>query len=60
MFRWLLGIVQSVLPRNACRAIIILVKAGAPVDQTIDHLSQYLEKGDCIIDGGNEWYERTM
>ncbi|KAF4354407.1 hypothetical protein F8388_027341 [Cannabis sativa] len=33
--------------------------AGAPVDQTIKTLSAYLEKGDCIIDGGNEWYENT-
>ncbi|KAL6987501.1 Oxidoreductases acting on the CH-OH group of donors With NAD(+) or NADP(+) as acceptor [Sarracenia purpurea var. burkii] len=41
------------------RVIIILVKAGAPVDQTIKTLSVYLEKGDCIIDGGNEWYENT-
>lgn len=41
------------------RSIIILVKAGAPVDQTIQTLSQYMEPGDCIIDGGNEWYENT-
>ncbi|KAH7298853.1 hypothetical protein KP509_25G061600 [Ceratopteris richardii] len=41
------------------RAIIILVKAGAPVDQTIDTLSKFMEPGDCIIDGGNEWYENT-
>ncbi|RVX06205.1 6-phosphogluconate dehydrogenase, decarboxylating 3 [Vitis vinifera] len=41
------------------RVIIMLVKAGAPVDQTIKTLSGYLEKGDCIIDGGNEWYENT-
>ena len=41
------------------RVIIMLVKAGAPVDQTIKTLSVYLEKGDCIIDGGNEWYENT-
>ncbi|XLS91931.1 hypothetical protein HN51_067939 [Arachis hypogaea] len=41
------------------RVIIMLVKAGAPVDQTIKTLSTYLEKGDCIIDGGNEWYENT-
>lgn len=41
------------------RVIIMLVKAGAPVDQTIKTLSAYLEKGDCIIDGGNEWYENT-
>ncbi|XP_074274758.1 6-phosphogluconate dehydrogenase, decarboxylating 1 [Silene latifolia] len=41
------------------RVIIMLVKAGAPVDATIETLSVYLEKGDCIIDGGNEWYENT-
>ncbi|MCD9644015.1 hypothetical protein HAX54_031973 [Datura stramonium] len=41
------------------RVIIILVKAGLPVDQTIKTLSAYMEKGDCIIDGGNEWYENT-
>ncbi|KAK9707084.1 hypothetical protein RND81_07G171300 [Saponaria officinalis] len=41
------------------RVIIMLVKAGAPVDATIKTLSDYLEKGDCIIDGGNEWYENT-
>ncbi|KAL4185782.1 hypothetical protein AMTRI_Chr10g232410 [Amborella trichopoda] len=41
------------------RVVIMLVKAGAPVDQTIQTLSTYMEKGDCIIDGGNEWYENT-
>eukprot|EP00271_Cylindrocystis_brebissonii_P017829 TRINITY_DN47_c0_g1_i3.p1 TRINITY_DN47_c0_g1~~TRINITY_DN47_c0_g1_i3.p1 ORF type:complete len:487 (+),score=108.58 TRINITY_DN47_c0_g1_i3:240-1700(+) len=41
------------------RCVIILVKAGAPVDQTIDVLSGFMEPGDCIIDGGNEWYENT-
>ncbi|RXH89736.1 hypothetical protein DVH24_032093 [Malus domestica] len=41
------------------RVVIMLVKAGVPVDQTIKTLSVYLEKGDCIIDGGNEWYENT-
>ncbi|KAM7267657.1 hypothetical protein ACFE04_009823 [Oxalis oulophora] len=41
------------------RVIIMLVKAGSPVDQTIKTLTQYMEKGDCIIDGGNEWYENT-
>ncbi|CAI0451272.1 unnamed protein product [Linum tenue] len=41
------------------RVIVMLVKAGAPVDDTIKTLSAYMEKGDCIIDGGNEWYENT-
>uniref|UniRef100_A0A0D9WL06 6-phosphogluconate dehydrogenase, decarboxylating n=1 Tax=Leersia perrieri TaxID=77586 RepID=A0A0D9WL06_9ORYZ len=41
------------------RVVIMLVKAGAPVDQTIATLAAHLEQGDCIIDGGNEWYENT-
>jgi 6-phosphogluconate dehydrogenase len=28
----------------------MLVKAGAPVDQTIATLAAHLERGDCIID----------
>ena len=40
--------------------MIILVKAGAPVDGTISGLLEAgLEPGDIIIDGGNEWYENT-
>ena len=41
------------------RCVIILVKAGAPVDATIEGLAQHMEPGDIIIDGGNEWYENT-
>eukprot|EP00884_Botryococcus_braunii_P014026 jgi/Botrbrau1/22624/Bobra.176_1s0052.1 len=41
------------------RRVIILVKAGAPVDATIKGLIEYMEPGDIIIDGGNEWYENT-
>ncbi|XP_076935583.1 6-phosphogluconate dehydrogenase, decarboxylating 1, chloroplastic [Bidens hawaiensis] len=41
------------------RSVIILVKAGAPVDQTIQALSEHMDPGDTIIDGGNEWYENT-
>ncbi len=37
------------------RRVIILVKAGAPVDSTIDGLLEFMEPGDIIIDGGNEW-----
>jgi 6-phosphogluconate dehydrogenase len=42
-----------------CRRVIILVKAGSPVDQTIEQLSKYMEPGDIIIDGGNEWWVST-
>lgn len=41
------------------RAIIILVQAGKPVDDTINLLSTYLEPGDLLIDGGNEWFPNT-
>ena len=34
---------------------MLLVQAGKPVDATIQNLMQYLEEGDIIIDGGNEW-----
>ena len=38
------------------RRIVILVKAGPGTDAVIDGLAPLLEKGDCIIDGGNaEW-----
>ena len=42
------------------RKIIILVQAGKPVDETIANLSQYLETGDVVVDGGNEWYQNTL
>lgn len=41
------------------RAIILLVKAGKPVEAVIENLTPLLEKGDMIIDGGNEWYTNT-
>jgi 6-phosphogluconate dehydrogenase len=42
------------------KKIIILVMAGKPVDDTIELLGQYLEAGDIIIDGGNEWFPNTI
>jgi len=42
------------------RKIVILVQAGKPVDATIETLSQYLEAGDVIIDGGNEWFPNSV
>jgi 6-phosphogluconate dehydrogenase len=42
------------------RMIVILIQAGKPVDDTIELLSAHLDKGDVIIDGGNEWYPNTI
>lgn len=41
------------------RKIVLLVKAGQPVDWTIEQLRPHLEPGDILIDGGNSWYEDT-
>lgn len=43
----------------APRAIIIMVKAGKPVDDVIAKLKPYLSPGDLIIDGGNSHYTDT-
>jgi 6-phosphogluconate dehydrogenase len=42
------------------RKIIILVKAGAPVDAVVQQLIPLLEKGDIIIDGGNSLWTDTI
>ncbi|MEQ8382012.1 MAG: NADP-dependent phosphogluconate dehydrogenase [Coleofasciculus sp. A1-SPW-01] len=41
------------------RKILVMVKAGKPVDIVIDQLKPLLEPGDMIIDGGNSLYEET-
>ncbi|MBP2079040.1 NADP-dependent phosphogluconate dehydrogenase [Oceanobacillus polygoni] len=42
------------------RKILLMVKAGAATDATIESLQPYLEKGDILIDGGNTLFEDTM
>ncbi|HHW48664.1 MAG TPA: NADP-dependent phosphogluconate dehydrogenase [Clostridiaceae bacterium] len=42
------------------RKIIIMVKAGKPVDDTIEQLKLYLSKGDILIDGGNSFFQDTI
>src|SRR4051812_44052945 len=42
------------------RRVMMLVKAGAPVDEFIEQLIPHLEPGDIIIDGGNSLYQDTM
>jgi 6-phosphogluconate dehydrogenase len=38
------------------RRVMLMVKAGDSVDQTIDHLLPFLEAGDIVIDGGNSLF----
>lgn len=41
------------------RKIMLMIKAGKPVDLTIDALLPLLDKGDVIIDGGNTHFPDT-
>src|SRR5580704_9232859 len=41
------------------RRIMLMVKAGDPVDETIEHILPHLEAGDIIIDGGNSLFTDT-
>jgi len=41
------------------RKIMLMVKAGAPVDQFIEQLLPLLDDGDIIIDGGNSHFPDT-
>src|SRR5262245_37610553 len=42
------------------RRVMMLVKAGPPVDEFIEQIIPHLEPGDIIIDGGNSLYEDTI
>ncbi len=41
------------------RKIMLMVKAGKPVDDVIEQLKPLLDQGDLIIDGGNSFYKDT-
>ena len=42
------------------RKIILLIKAGQPVDDMLDKLIPLLDAGDIIIDGGNSFFKDTQ
>jgi 6-phosphogluconate dehydrogenase len=41
------------------RKILIMVKAGSPVDAVMNQLKPLLQEGDMIIDGGNSLFKDT-
>ncbi len=41
------------------RRILMMVPAGKPVDDAIDHLKPHLEPGDILMDGGNSYFLDT-
>ena len=42
------------------RRIMMMIKAGAPVDSTIEKITPFLQEGDVLIDGGNSWFKDTQ
>ncbi len=42
------------------RRILMMIKAGDPVDQVLHKLTPYLTPGDIVIDGGNSFFKDTM
>ncbi len=50
-------LVQSL---NTPRKVMLMVKAGKPVDDFIELLIPHLERGDIIIDGGNSHFPDTI
>src|SRR5262249_16930817 len=42
------------------RRIMMMIKAGAPVDSTIQRIKSLLEPGDILIDGGNSLFRDTQ
>jgi 6-phosphogluconate dehydrogenase len=45
---------------KAPRVFWLMIPAGAPIDDTIQHLSAILSPGDVIIDGGNSNYKDSL
>ena len=41
------------------RVVLLMVKAGPPVDHVIDELAPMLQSGDVVIDGGNSLFTDT-
>ncbi len=41
------------------RSILLMVKAGAALDELINEMIPYLSEGDVLIDGGNSHYKDT-
>jgi 6-phosphogluconate dehydrogenase len=50
---------ELVLHLKRPRRVMMMVKAGEPVDQTIRQFAPLLEAGDILIDGGNSYYQDT-
>ncbi len=51
---------EFLVPLKSPRRVMLMVKAGEPVDEFIDLLTPLLEEGDIVIDGGNSHFPDTQ
>lgn len=51
---------ELVMSQERPRKLMIMVKAGKPVDMVIGQLVPMLDEGDIILDGGNSFFEDTI
>src|SRR5215510_7348310 len=42
------------------RRVMMMIKAGAPVDSIVERLRNLLDEGDILIDGGNSFFHDTQ
>ena len=50
---------ELVASLDSPRRIMMMIKAGEPVDQVMAQLRPLLDEGDIVIDGGNSWFQDT-
>jgi 6-phosphogluconate dehydrogenase len=48
-----------VLSLDRPRRIIMMITAGAPIDEMIEKLKLLLDEGDVLLDGGNSYFKDT-
>lgn len=53
------SLAELVASLESPRKVMLMVKAGDPVDEVIAQLKPFLEPGDLIIDGGNSFFKDT-
>ncbi len=56
-YKTLQDLVESL---SSPRKVMLMVKAGDPVDWVIDDLLPLLDQGDILIDGGNSFFKDTI
>ncbi len=54
------GLEDLVSKLDAPRIVWVMVPAGGPTESTVMKLSELIEDGDVIIDGGNSNYKQTI